>query len=162
LTFLISVANIVSLTHINEAKMNAPLRAPTLPLPAQAAFAQIPEVSKAQAERLGIQLLWNEDGFGLYAQMDMLAEKLNAHEVQVWLDGFDCCGNSDSIPADLLAELVAAEQIIQTLSAQMTDAQRLAASESLVSVGFPADGAARCQPRRAAIAEARKRAFIQQ
>lgn len=136
--------------------MNAPLRttSPTLTLPAQAAFAQIPEVSKAQAERLGVEILWNEDGFGLYARMDMLAEKLNAHEVQVWLDGFDCGG--DNIPADLLVELVAAEQIIQIMGAQMTDAQRLAASESLVAIGFPVEGSARCQPRRAAIAAARK------
>lgn len=58
--------------------------------------------------------------------------------------------------ADLLDELVAAEQIIQTLSAQMTDAQRLAASESLAVIGFPVEGTARCQPRRSAIAAARK------
>lgn len=139
--------------------MNAPLRTTitsTLTASAlKAAFAQIPEETKAQAARLGIEILWNDDGFGMWVEGDTISGNLTAEEVQIWLNGFDCGHDSVDV-SGLLSELVAAEQIIQTMGAQMSDAQRLAACESLIAVGFPVDGAARCQPRRAAIAAARK------
>lgn len=136
--------------------MNAPLRTTsrTLATDASAALRQLPSYIVAAADRCGVEIVWNKEGFGILYDDEVFSTTSNPEEIFRWLSAFEL-GN-DAIRNGVFAELVAAEQIIQTMAAQMTDKQKLAAAESLVSAGFPFEDASRCKQRRAAIAAARK------
>lgn len=99
--------------------------------------------------------------FSAYKDGDFLSPECNAVELERWLYGYFNGKEDNEITNQLnrarlvLDELVKAEQIIQTMTAQMTDTQKQAAIESLIACGFPISDALRCLERGAIIVAAR-------
>ena len=123
-------------------------------------FSLISNYAKQLAKTLGMDIVSFPDGFAAVKDGDVLCEECTAKDLEHWFNGYESGKYDIEIANQLdhaklvLDELVRAEQIIQTLSAQMSDAQKLAATESLIACGYPVAGAARCQERRALIATA--------
>jgi len=151
-------ARISPSTQSTKANMTNPTNATTSA--ACLDFSLLSNYAKQLAKTLGMDIVSFPGGFAAVKDGDILCDECSSNALEHWFNGYES-GKDDSEIADqldhaklVLAELVKAEQIIQTLSAQMSDAQKLAATESLIACGYPISGAARCQERRALIAAA--------
>ena len=123
-------------------------------------FSLLSNYAKQLAKTLGMDIILFPGGFAAVKDGDILCDECSSNALEHWFNGYES-GKDDIEIVDqldhaklVLVELVKAEQIIQTLSAQMSDAQKLAATESLIACGYPISGAARCQERMALIATA--------
>ena len=114
----------------------------------------LPKSTIDLATLLGFEIGVRESGFVIVQNGDVFYDDYKPCEVDAFLSGY-LNGRDDAPITSALDELVLAEQIIQTLTAQLSDAQRDAATASLVACGFPVNDATRCVPRLAAIAAAR-------
>lgn len=118
-------------------------------------WATIPESTLKLAAGLGMEIIVANNSFGIIRDGSVALDGLTAADIEYNLMGYLAGREHFDVPA-LVDELAKAEQIIQTLTANMSDGQRTKATNSLEAVGFPMRHAMRCKERQALIAAARE------
>lgn len=118
-------------------------------------WATLPDKLKAMAAKAGVEIVACDKSFGMVYGGDLISDDITLDQLDNFLQG--CLVGQDhfDVPA-LVEELAKAEQIIQTLTANMSDGQRTKATNSLEAVGFPMRHAMRCRERHDLIAATRQ------
>ncbi|MET3132890.1 hypothetical protein AAKU55_003171 [Oxalobacteraceae bacterium GrIS 1.11] len=114
----------------------------------------LPANMEVMAKKAGAKIVVCDKTYGLICGGDLISDSLTLDHLDNFLQGLIVGQDRFDVPA-LVDELAKAEQIIQTLTANMSDGQRTKAAHSLEAVGFPVRHATRCKERQEFISEVR-------
>lgn len=117
-------------------------------------WAALPESLKVLAAKADAEIVASSSTFGVVVGGDLLAHDFTVDQLDNFLQGYVYGQDRYDVPG-LVSELAKAEQIIQTLTANMSDGQRTKAANSLEAAGFPPRHTSRCKERQELIAEVR-------
>lgn len=158
----LACARVSNSTHSTEANMTSQTNTNTPGSTADADFTLLSEHAVRLADQLDMDIIGYPGGiFSAHKDGDFISDELTSEQLDQWLMGYECGRDDPEMAVQIacagltLAELVKAETIIQTCLAQMSDAQKEAANDSLVACGFRDEDAVRCEARRTIIASAR-------
>ena len=105
-------------------------------------FSLLSNYARQLAETLGMDIVSFPGGFAAVKHGDILCDECSSNALEHWLNGYES-GKEDieiAVRRDgaklVLAELIKAEQVIQSMMAAMTDAQKQTVANSLCAVGI--------------------------
>jgi hypothetical protein len=121
-------------------------------------FSLLSNYAKQLAKTLGMEIVSFPGGFAAIKDGDILCDECSSNALERWLNGYESGKEDVEIAVRLddaklvLAELVKAEQVIQSMMAAMTDTQKQTVANSLCAVGLGgAQSACRSSERQAVI-----------
>ena len=105
-------------------------------------FSLLSNYAKQLAKTLGMEIVSFPGGFAAAKDGDILCDECSCNALEHWFNGYESGKEDVEIAVRLddaklvLAELVKAEQVIQSMMAAMTDTQKQTVANSLCAVGI--------------------------
>jgi hypothetical protein len=110
--------------------------------PACVDFSLLSNYASQLARTLGMDIVSFPEGFTAVKDGEVISGEYNSKELEAWFNGYESGKDDIEIAVRLadaklvLAELVKAEQVIQSMMAAMTDTQKQTVANSLCVVGI--------------------------